>query len=133
MDTPAKIGKYEIQGILGKGGMGVVYRAFDPAIQRSVAIKTIDKSALAAADLQYALTRFRHEAQAVGRLEPFRASRQIYDYSEDVKLGYIVMELVHGKSMYSTWRNNEQFGLRETRRDHTPDTRRHGLRPCAKT
>jgi serine/threonine protein kinase len=112
MDTPDKIGKYEIQGILGKGGMGVVYRAFDPAIQRSVAIKTIDKSALQASDLQYALTRFRHEAQAVGRLNHSRIAA-IYDYGEDADLAYIVMELVNGKTMYQHLQNNAQFGLRE--------------------
>jgi serine/threonine-protein kinase len=112
MDTPAKIGKYDIQGILGKGGMGVVYRAFDPAIQRSVAIKTIDKSALESSELQYALTRFRHEAQAVGRLTHPRIAA-IYDYGEDTDLAYIVMELVNGKTMFQHLQNNAQFGLRE--------------------
>ena len=79
MSEPASIGKYRIEGVLGQGGMGVVYRGFDPAIQRPVAVKTITKSALDPADLQYALTRFRHEAQAVGRLTHPRITA-IYDY-----------------------------------------------------
>ena len=62
MNVPIAIGKYQVQGVLGQGGMGTVYRAFDPAIQRNVAIKTVVKSALDPADLQYALSRFRHEA-----------------------------------------------------------------------
>ena len=112
MDTPEKIGKYDIQGILGKGGMGVVYKAFDPAIQRNVAIKTIDKSVLESSELQYALTRFRHEAQAVGRLTHPRIAA-IFDYGEDVDLAYIVMELVNGKTLFQHLQNNAQFGLRE--------------------
>jgi len=64
---PKNIGKYEVQSILGRGGMGIVYKAFDPAIHRQVAIKTITKSAMDASELQYAIARFRHEAQAVGR------------------------------------------------------------------
>jgi serine/threonine-protein kinase len=112
MDIPDKIGKYDIQGILGKGGMGVVYKAFDPAIQRNVAIKTISKSALAPSELEYALTRFRHEAQAVGRLTHSRIAA-IYDYGEDADLAYIVMELVNGKTMFQHLQSNAQFGLRE--------------------
>jgi len=57
MNIPATIGKYKVQGVLGQGGMGTVYKAFDPAIQRTVAIKTVVKSAVDPADLQYALTR----------------------------------------------------------------------------
>lgn len=38
-----RLGKYEIRGVLGKGAMGVVYRGFDPVIEREVAIKTIRK------------------------------------------------------------------------------------------
>lgn len=112
MDTPAKIGKYEIQGILGKGGMGVVYKAFDPVIRRQVAIKVIAKSALEPSALEYTLTRFRHEAQAVGRLTHPRIAA-IYDYGEDPHLAYIVMELVNGKSLYHHLRNDAHFELKE--------------------
>jgi eukaryotic-like serine/threonine-protein kinase len=112
MDTPTTIGKYQIQGVLGQGGMGIVYRAFDPAIHRPVAIKTIVKSALDPADLQYALTRFRHEAQAVGRLTHPRITA-IYDYGEDVDIAYIVMELVNGQSLFHHIQNQVKFGLKE--------------------
>ena len=43
-----KIGKYEIQGELGVGGMGVVYQGWDPAITREVAIKGLNKNTLQA-------------------------------------------------------------------------------------
>jgi serine/threonine-protein kinase len=112
MNLPAKIGKYDIQGILGKGGMGVVYRAFDPAIHRQVAIKTITKSILDPSELQYTLKRFRHEAQAVGRLtHPSIAA--IFDYGEDAELAYIVMELVSGKSLAQHLQNKRSFALQE--------------------
>ncbi len=109
---PKNIGKYEVQGILGRGGMGVVYKAFDPAIHRQVAIKTITKSALDPSELQYAIARFRHEAQAVGRLTHPRIAA-IYDYGEDTELAYIVMELVNGKSLYEHLHNKAKFDLQE--------------------
>ena len=112
MSTLANIGKYQVQDVLGQGGMGIVYRAFDPAIKRPVAIKTITKSALDPADLQYVLTRFRHEAQAVGRLTHPRIAA-IYDYGEDQDLAYIVMELVNGKSLFQHLQNEVRFGLKE--------------------
>ncbi len=109
---PKNIGKYEVQGILGRGGMGVVYKAFDPAIHRQVAIKTITKSALDASELQYAIARFRHEAQAVGRLTHPRIAA-IFDYGEEADLAYIVMELVNGKSLYEHLQNKAKFELSE--------------------
>jgi response regulator RpfG family c-di-GMP phosphodiesterase/tRNA A-37 threonylcarbamoyl transferase component Bud32 len=112
MSGPTTIGKYQIQGVLGQGGMGIVYSAFDPAIQRTVAIKTVTKSALDPADLQYALTRFRHEAQAVGRLTHSRIAA-IYDYDEDAEIAYIVMELVNGKSLFHHLQGDARFGLKE--------------------
>ena len=112
MTLPDKLGKYEIKGVLGRGGMGMVYKAFDPAIRRPVAIKTIDKSALDPSELQYAITRFRHEAQAVGRLTHPRIAA-IYDYGEDMSIAYIVMELVNGQSLFFHLQNRAKFGLRE--------------------
>ncbi|MDP1674118.1 MAG: protein kinase [Burkholderiales bacterium] len=112
VNYPRKIGKYEVQGILGRGGMGVVYKAFDPAIHRQVAIKTITKSTLDPSEIQYAVARFRHEAQAVGRLTHPRIAA-IFDYGEDEDLAYIVMELVNGKSLYEHLQNKAKFDLAE--------------------
>ncbi len=112
MNNLTTIGKYQVQGVLGQGGMGIVYRAFDPAIQRPVAIKTITKSTLDPADLQYVLTRFRHEAQAVGRLTHPRIAA-IFDYGEDTDIAYIVMELVNGQSLFHHTQNQARFGLKE--------------------
>jgi eukaryotic-like serine/threonine-protein kinase len=112
MNNLTTIGKYQVQGVLGQGGMGIVYRAFDPAIQRPVAIKTITKSMLDATDLQYVLTRFRHEAQAVGRLTHPRIAG-IYDYGEDSDIAYIVMELVNGQSLFHHMQKQARFGLKE--------------------
>jgi serine/threonine-protein kinase len=111
-NNPSNIGKYQIQGVLGQGGMGIVYRAFDPAIHRPVAVKTITKSALDPSDLQYALMRFRHEAQAVGRLTHPRITA-IYDYGDEIDIAYIVMELVNGQSLYHHIQNQAKFGLKE--------------------
>jgi len=109
---PDKIGKYELQGVLGKGGMSAVYRGFDPAISRSVAIKIIAKSALDEGELQHLLARFRHEAQAVGRLS-HPGIVQIYDYGEDDEIAYIVMELVQGKTLLQHLRAHANYDLRE--------------------
>ena len=98
MAAPQKIGKYEIQNVLGKGGMGSVYRGFDPAISRAVAIKAISKGMVGEEDLKHIMQRFRHEAQAVGRLVHPRIV-QIYDFGEDDNVAYIVMELVNGKTL----------------------------------
>ena len=112
MTQPSKIGKYEIQGTLGRGGMGAVYLGFDPAISRAVAIKTIAKDSLDEGELQHLLARFRHEAQAVGRLAHPRIV-QIYDYGEDDELAYIVMELVHGKTLHEHLQQHASYDLRE--------------------
>ena len=112
MSSPTSIGKYRVDGVLGQGGMGTVYRAFDEAIHRPVAIKTINKALLDPIDLQYALTRFRHEAQAVGRLTHPRIAA-IYDYGEDAEIAYIVMELVNGQSLFQHMQEQAQFSLKE--------------------
>jgi serine/threonine-protein kinase len=112
MAAPKKIGKYEIQDVLGKGGMGSVYRGFDPAISRAVAIKAIAKASLGEEDLKHIMLRFRHEAQAVGRLVHPRIV-QIYDYGEDDEVAYIVMELVNGKTLAQHLQQEVDYEIRE--------------------
>ena len=62
------VGKYEIRREIGRGAMGVVYEAYDPAIKRVVALKTIRSEQLTGEDSAAAIARFRREAQAAGRL-----------------------------------------------------------------
>ncbi|MBI5627007.1 MAG: protein kinase [Nitrosomonadales bacterium] len=112
MTQPFKIGKYEIQGELGKGAVGTVYKGFDPLISRWVAIKAIVKASLDPVELQHMVSRFRHEARAVGRLIHPRIV-QIYDYGEDDKLAYIVMELVNGKSLQEHLSKGANYSLQE--------------------
>ncbi len=110
--APRKIGKYEIQGELGTGGMGVVYKGWDPAISREVAIKGLNKQALSEGERESVLSRFRREAQAVGRLVHPRIV-QIYDFIEDEDAAYIIMEMVHGKTLAQYLASQDRFGLRE--------------------
>jgi len=107
-----KIGKYEVRAELGKGAMGTVFKCFDPHISRWVAIKAIVKASLNPVDLQQLVIRFRHEAQAVGRLIHPRIV-QVYDYGEDDQLAYIVMELVNGKSLQQHLLNGASYSLPE--------------------
>ena len=68
MAEPKTLGKYEIQSVLGKGAMGVVYKAFDPHIERTVAIKTVRKELVDPDLAQQFMARFKNEAKAAGRL-----------------------------------------------------------------
>jgi serine/threonine protein kinase/response regulator RpfG family c-di-GMP phosphodiesterase len=99
MSIPETIGKYEIERLLGRGGMSIVYQARDPAIQRSVALKVVEKAKLDAEEARRILDRFKYEAQAAGRLVHPRIVT-IFDYGEDDAYAYIAMELVRGESVH---------------------------------
>ena len=90
-----KLGKYRIDGVLGKGAMGVVYKAFDPHIERTVAIKTIRKELLSDALQDELIARFKNEAQAAGRLNHPNIVL-VYDYDENSESAFIAMEFVDG-------------------------------------
>ena len=98
---PVQLGKYRITEVLGEGAMGVVYKGFDPDIQRTVALKTIRQSLDAADDSPGApASRFRNEAQAAGRLmHPGIVA--VYDFGRDAQMAYIAMEYVEGRSLAS--------------------------------
>ncbi|HTQ00964.1 MAG TPA: serine/threonine-protein kinase [Casimicrobiaceae bacterium] len=103
-----KLGKYEIRGELGHGAMGVVYEAYDPLIERVVALKTIRPDALAGAHASEILARFRREAQAAGKLTHPNIVA-IYDFGEDGGVWYIAMELVKGKELKAFFEENRRF------------------------
>ncbi len=93
-----RLGKYRIDGVLGKGAMGVVYKAFDPAIERVVALKTIRKEMFSASEQLELIGRFKNEAQAAGRLNHPNIVT-VYDYGEDADSAYIAMEFVEGTGL----------------------------------
>jgi serine/threonine-protein kinase len=90
-----KLGKYELIQELGRGAMGIVYRARDPIINRLVALKTITKGV---AEDPNMLQRFYREAQSAGGLQHPNIVT-IYDMGEEAGTPYIAMELVEGESL----------------------------------
>jgi len=94
-----QLGRYQIQEELGRGAMGVVYKALDPAIGRIVAIKTIRLTDLTDADeRQQMRERLLREAQSAGVLS-HRNIVTIYDVLEQEEFAYIFMEYVSGESL----------------------------------
>ncbi len=91
------IGRYMLDEELGRGSMGTVFRASDPLIERSVAIKTVDLGKLDDGTLQPRL-RFLREAKAAGRLS-HPGIVTVHDVGELEDVAFIVMELVEGQSV----------------------------------
>src|SRR5580700_10876212 len=109
MATMVKAGRYEILGELGRGAMGVVYRATDPVIGRTVAVKTIrlteEGTGLTRPEL---LSRFQTEARAAGLLAHPNIV-VVYDAGEEDGLFYITMEFVEGRSLQSHIDSKQPF------------------------
>ncbi len=92
------LGRYEIIETLGRGAMGVVYKARDPLIGRIVAIKAIDLHALAPDEKERYEARFRQEAKAAGSLNHPNLVT-IHDLGESDDIAFIAMELLDGKEV----------------------------------
>ena len=94
--TPgAKLGPYEVLALIGAGGMGEVYRARDPRLNRDVAIKVLPADRMADPDRR---RRFVQEAQAASALNhPHIVT--IHEIESADGIDFIVMELVRGKSL----------------------------------
>ena len=116
MPTVTKAGRYEIVGELGRGAMGVVYKAVDPVIGRTVAVKTIrlseEGTGLSRPEL---LARFQTEARAAGLLTHPNIV-VVFDAGEEDGLYYITMELVEGKSLQGLLDGGHAFPLPRTLR-----------------
>src|SRR5690349_446164 len=90
-----RLGPYEIEALIGSGGMGRVYRARDPRLGRHVAIKTLPPSAVADQDLA---RRFETEARTVGSLDHPNLL-VVYDVGRVEDVSFLVSELLDGETL----------------------------------
>jgi serine/threonine protein kinase len=96
MQSPShRIGKYELLNRLGRGGMGEVYKAFHPQLQRYVAIKVLLTTS--ETDPEF-ITRFQREAMAVAQLRHPHIV-QVYDFDIEGDKPYMVMEYLEGETL----------------------------------
>jgi hypothetical protein len=92
---PAKIGKYDVIDVIGRGGMGVVYEATDPFLNRRVAIKMMTGGLASNPDL---LKRFFREAQSTGSLQHPNIVT-VFELGDHGGVPYLVMEFLEGESL----------------------------------
>jgi serine/threonine protein kinase len=95
-----RFGRYEILGELGRGAMGIVYKARDPKINRVVAVKTISLAGQPPEEEHEYRERFFREAEAAGRLS-HPGIVTVFDVGEEseTRAPYIVMEFISGQSL----------------------------------
>ncbi len=105
--TQARVGRYTLTGMLGTGGMGVVYRAFDPLLQREVALKLIRSTVAAQGQLL-------REAQSMAKLSHPNVVG-VYDAGVHEDQVFIAMEYVDGRTLRK-WLRERTDSWRETLR-----------------
>jgi serine/threonine-protein kinase len=93
--APKKVGRYELQEEIGRGGMAFVYRAVDPRFGREVAVKLMTQDLLENLQLK---ARFEREARTIASLE-HPAIVPVYDFGEDQQRPYLVMRLMSGGTL----------------------------------
>src|SRR5262245_57795822 len=94
---------YELQELIGKGGFGVVYRAFQPSVRREVVIKAILPEYTNHPEF---IRRFESEAQIVAHLEHFNIV-PLYDYWRDANGAFLVMRWLRGGSLRASLEQGE--------------------------
>jgi serine/threonine protein kinase len=95
---PSFIGRYRVERELGRGAMGIIYKADDPDIGRTVAIKLVRADLLEGDDRDQFLARFRHEARAAGRcMHPNIVA--LYDFALHEGNPFLAMEYVDGVAL----------------------------------
>jgi serine/threonine protein kinase len=97
LEIGTKLGSFEISGLLGKGGMGEVYRATDSKLGRDVAITVLPDGFAADAER---LARFEREAQVLASLNHVNVAT-VFGFEHDVDQGvhYLIMELIDGETL----------------------------------
>lgn len=92
------IGRYQLRTELGRGGMGVVYRAYDPELDREVALKCVRLEGVDAAQRQMNEQYLAREARAAARLQHPHAAA-VYDFFLAGEMAFIVMEFINGSNL----------------------------------
>lgn len=92
---PHQLGRYQLQRLVGKGGFGSVWRAYDPALRRAVAVKVLSCDAFSRAE---EVERFQAEAQKLAQLRHPRIV-PVYDVGHNEGRWYLVSELVEGTNL----------------------------------
>ena len=111
MSILVKAGRYELHEELGRGAMGVVYRAHDPVIGRDVAVKTMHLSEAGTGMSREELVgRFQTEARAAGLLTHPNIV-VVFDAGEEEGIFYITMELVEGRSLQTMLDGRQVFSF----------------------
>ena len=95
---PTTIGRYVVETLVGIGGMGRIFKAYDPEIHRPVAIKLISTRLMSGADSDEYIRRFRREVQAAARCAHPNIVA-IYDFALHEGQPFMAMEFVHGVSL----------------------------------
>lgn len=108
---PQKIGRYEVLAVLGRGAMGVVYKAADPVLNRIVAVKTINLSLDPDLRDEYE-ARFQQEAKAAGSLS-HPAIVTIYDLGKTGDLAYIAMEFLDGQELHELISTTQRLPVKQ--------------------
>ena len=106
-------GRYQIREVIGRGGMGAVYRATDERLGRQVAVKVITAAAADPESRDRIRARFRHEAAAAARLPHHPNVVPVYDYGTDetLELDFLVMELLRGEPLSGPLGRGERLSL----------------------
>ena len=104
----ARIGGYELLEQIGRGGMGIVYQAYDPVLKRDVALKLIRGETLSDASR----ARFHAEAETLANLDHPNVVR-VYSSGESDSQPYLVMPLMEGGSLAHKLQQGERYSLRD--------------------
>jgi serine/threonine protein kinase len=99
---PEQIGRFKVEALLGRGGMGEVYKAFDPTLQRTVAVKTVRPDI----DRPEYLDRLMREAQACARLSHPNIVT-VYEAGQIEGVVFIAMEYLQGENLSQVLERND--------------------------
>lgn len=110
---PASVGKYRVDGIVGRGAMGIVYKGYDTRIDRFVAIKTLRPDVIASlTEHTELLKRFSNEARWAGRCQHPNIVT-VFDFVEQDGAPFIIMEYVEAGTLDNVVRSGATMPLRQ--------------------